>query len=63
MCTNVLTYLQWRCKAYPVGPVTVRIVELELEERSTELAVIVKMDIRGINELNRRNPMHVSRCQ
>ena len=40
-----------------------RIVELELEERSTELAVIVKMDIRGIKELNRRNPMHVSRCQ
>jgi len=39
MCTNVLTYLQWHCKAYPVGLVTVRIVESELEERDTELSL------------------------
>ena len=32
------TYLQWRCKAYPVGLVTARIVELELEERGTKMS-------------------------
>jgi len=39
MGKDVLTYLQWRCKAYPVGLVTARIVELELEESGTKLSL------------------------